>query len=91
MKSEKFNPYNSSQYFNLPKPPRLLTPREGMSLVGAENYRRIRREAEKAMQQEYYMSKDRRLHRSGKDALLGSQAAELGWGIRDCGNDPDLV
>lgn len=90
MGNEKYNPYDYNRYFNLPKPaPELLTPRAGMSRAELEHMHELKRRAEEAGRREYWISEDLRLHRSGRDALLGSQAWELAAGIRDCRNDPD--
>lgn len=98
MGNEKYNPYDYNRYFNLPKsapeynPSRILTPRAGMSLVGLENYRRIRKEADEAMRRHRQIVWNERSGDRYKDlrsAWEDSGRIESGFGLSDCrrGND----
>lgn len=98
MGKDKFNPYNSSQYFNLPNPSpiydpeRTLMPKAGMSLGEIDELRRMKDRAAEIDRIGWEMSIDRRLHGSTKSSWEAGRSADEIMGHSDCakgsGYDP---
>jgi len=90
MGKDRYNPYNSRQYFNLPRPApeyeasHILSPRSGMSLNQVYELRRMKERAEEIGHMEYYRSLDQRLHRNPWNALDAGRLADQIMGHPPC-------
>ncbi|MDP3013979.1 MAG: hypothetical protein Q8M92_07045 [Candidatus Subteraquimicrobiales bacterium] len=93
MGKDKFNPYNSSQYFNLPKsaseydPSRTLQSPDivgYLSAYGQMETDRIRREADEAMRSQQFYDSNGGVHSNWQDAIDANTGIELSKGLQPC-------
>ena len=93
MGKDRYNPYNSSQYFDLPKPAPIyepesvLTPAAGMSLMEIESMRRMKRDAEEAAHRTWWEDKFGGYNITGRSALERAVQGESNISQRDCTDD----
>lgn len=85
-----FNPYNHEAYQGIGSHFVDSLPRSIQQIATSDTIRQmnnmvsIRRQAEEATRREYWMSQDRRLHRSERSALEGGLASDMINGQKDC-------